>query len=149
MTIIIYKKQIINIILRMVRKNNICWRLIVAPLWTLFHHRKELNKKVITSPWNIVWWHQKRSHTTKILRFIDGISHRYLYYHSIGTINNEFTDGLTHENAPLVKLSSVIFGMLASLSLIKLLMDLLTGKTCKKFFYPLYFVGISLGKLAI
>jgi hypothetical protein len=65
--------------------------------------------------------------TTIILRNTDGIFHQYLFSHSIG---NKFSNRLTNENVLLVKLLSVIFG----LSVIKLPMNLLTGKARQKKF---------------
>jgi hypothetical protein len=65
--------------------------------------------------------------TTRILRNTDRIFHQHLFSHSIG---NKFSNRLTNENVLLVKLLSVIF----SLSVIKLPMNLLTGKARQKKF---------------
>jgi hypothetical protein len=55
----------------------------------------------------------------------------WYFYHSI---NNEFTNGLTDKNALSVKLLLVIVDLSVSLSVIKLLMDLLTGKAHQQSF---------------
>jgi hypothetical protein len=47
-----------------------------------------------------------RQYTTKIFRFIDGIFHRHLHYHSVG---KKITDEITDGKSPSVNLSSVIF----------------------------------------
>jgi hypothetical protein len=53
------------------------------------------------------------------------------------------------ENALSVKLSLVIFDLLMSSSIIKLLIDLLTGKVRQKKNYPPQSIGISLGYFVI
>lgn len=78
--------------------------------------------------------------TTRILRCTDRIFYRYLYSYFNG---NKFTDGLTDRNSSSIKLSSIIFNILA----IKFLTDFLTKKVQKN--YMFHFIGIFLGNFFI
>ena len=66
--------------------------------------------------------------TTRSFQFTDEIFYRWLDTKSVGTT---FTDRLIDKNTSSKNLSSMIYGLLLSSSVIKLLMDLQTCQTKK------------------